>query len=96
MTKKQLEDYGFIKIREAQKDAGFLNIYPWKEVMCGGWVNYAYVVDGSIGGYTEIIDQRGAEMKLKMGTSRDIRRGKDTFLMKGPKRQGRLQKTVES
>lgn len=38
ITKKPLEDNGFIKLREAQKDAGFLKIYPWIEVMCDGSV----------------------------------------------------------
>lgn len=38
--------------------------------------------DGSVmqmGGYTAIIDQKGAELKLEMGTDRDIRRQRDTF-----------------
>lgn len=38
MTKKPLEDDSFIKLREAQKEAGFLKIYPGIEVMCDGSV----------------------------------------------------------
>lgn len=38
--------------------------------------------DGSamqMGGYTAIIDQKGAELKLEMGPEWDIWRGRDTF-----------------